>query len=169
MGDTAYEEYLGKAKRLMMGLTADNKHAPEVAQTVSDLLFRAKLAKQAVEDLDTIIRTTVERVGQIDLGGGEAIALRDVERKKLDSCKTIVALRGRMSDQELAAAATYSLPKIREAAAKNAVKGAKSQAANEIEQELLTAGAISVTKSARLERIHAGGKGEEEHADTTGK
>jgi hypothetical protein len=149
----AHRAFLATANQLLSGLTVENKSDPAVARALSELRFRLKLAGQAIENADSMIRQAVQRVGPIPLENNTELALRDYEQKSLDPLKSLRVIRPHLSDADIAGAMKLSLPKLRDAVGSKHKRGEKKAAIALMEQELDAAGAIETTTRQRLEVV----------------
>lgn len=144
---------LAKARDIFSCITVDNKNEPEVAEGLSQLRFRLKLAEQVIEELKEMERQAVERVGPIPLADGSALTLRPVDTKNIDALKALKILRAHLSDAEIAGCMKLSLPKLLSAKAAKFMRGEKKTAREQLAIELDRAGAVSVSTHHRLEEM----------------
>lgn len=151
--EDASARVLAKARDIFAGITVDNKGEPEVAEGLTQLRFRLKLAEQVIEELKSMERQAVERVGNIPLADGSELTLRAVESTHVEPLKALKVLRSKLSDAEIADAMKLSLPKLMSAVAAKHMRGEKKAAREQLETELDRAGALSVSTHYRLDEV----------------
>lgn len=148
-----YVAFMQRVGAMLDTLTPDQKSDPEVGQLVSEMLFRIKLAQQAIDDAHGLLRATVQRVSGIPLGNNLELALRKVEVQSLIPSKAMRVLRQHLSDSQIADAMRLSLPKLATAYAASFAKGEKAKSKNILYDALTSAGAIKTSIQERMEEI----------------
>jgi hypothetical protein len=172
-GDATPEEqaFWLKAKDLLTALDETNKTDPIVGQVIEDLLFRLRLAKQAIVDVEGLLRQAAERVGGIPMGDNLELGVRSLAIQQVEPKKALPVLRQYLSDEQICKAMRLSLPKLSaEYAASHKQRGAKAAARQALANALDKAGAISVQHQQRLEEYEVRKKPQQEsaHAPTGG-
>lgn len=156
VGDNDSKEYtnwLDKASKILAILNTENKTAGAVAEIVSDMLFRIKLAEQAAERSRRILKEAVLKAGPIPLGDGDVLALRPIERRAINAESAFPVLRKMMSDKQLSASMSLSLTKIKKQICDVLPQKQRVDACKRLEEDI--ADSIEITQFERLEIMKA--------------
>ncbi|MCC7147153.1 MAG: PD-(D/E)XK nuclease family protein [Phycisphaeraceae bacterium] len=169
-GDPKWTTFVDQATGLLANIDADNKHEPAVGDIITTLMTRARLAKEAADDVVALVRDTIRRVGPIDTGEFTTMELATVTMKTLDPVKSLPVLRRHLSDAEICGGMKLSLPQMQSAYAAKKGRGEKVAAKIQIESELDRAGAIVVSLHERMtERLKPQKKEGEDVPGTDGE
>jgi hypothetical protein len=141
---------LERATAVLSQITPDNKSAPEVAELLTRVVYAGKLVTKGVDELDKLVRSTVERVGPIPLANGNELALVEQKTRVLDALKAGPVANKHLSTAEQAKCVKVSLPMMLAQYAGKFMRGEKKGARERLETELEAAGAISVVQRKRL-------------------
>lgn len=140
-----------QAREMLTNLTPETRNLPHVGELVSQLMFRIRLAEQAVEECRSLIKDAAERVGGIPMPDGvHELAVETSERRNLDTSAAMPVLRKFLSNAKIHAAANLSITKLESAVAADAPRGMKRKQIEDLNTELDRAGAVRLSPIKRL-------------------
>ena len=138
---------------MLATLDEKNKDHEGVGQLVDQLLFRCKLAQQALDDAKEMIKDAVERAGgSIPLPNNMELQSKEHERRKIDPAKGWPVISKMLSDGQIKDCCSMSLTKLMAKVAKGAATP-KAKKKIELTEALEKAGALSVTTFNKLEVV----------------
>lgn len=120
---------------------------------VQDLRAKLKIIETTIEYAKSELRNNVASMGPLPLPGGKALALVKSNRTSVDIDKAIAALEGQVAREEILGAATLSLSKVQDAAAKRAARGEGAAVRRSVEASLAAAGAVETTETETLREV----------------
>ncbi len=140
------DSWLKKGRDVLANMTPENKGMEIVGKTVAEIIQRTHLLGSMLDEVRSMLREAVERVGPIPLHDdlGTHLVLEGQDRRKLDAVKAARVLRTKIDDRAILSCCNISLGKVVKEVISRVRTSERSAAHRALIEELDQEGALGV-------------------------